>query len=123
MEAITATVIGVVGTALFAMIFMQFQHLRQDMAAGFQAANRDLKAQGHEIKALDEKFTGEFKALNEKFTGELKAQGHELKALEIRLTDKFTGEIKALDHLLRGHGERLARIEAKLEIEPPAEAA
>ncbi|WP_419925863.1 hypothetical protein [Candidatus Poriferisocius sp.] len=79
MEAITATVIGVVGTALFAMIFMQFQHLRQDMAAGFQAANRDLKAQGHELKALD--------------------------------------------HLLRGHGERLARIEAKLEIEPPAEAA
>ncbi|WP_419925864.1 hypothetical protein [Candidatus Poriferisocius sp.] len=112
MEAITATVIGVVGTALFAMFFMQFQHLRQDMAAGFQAAAQDRKA-------LDEKFTGELKAQGH----ELKAQGHELKALEVRLTDKFTGEIKALDHLLRGHGERLARIEAKLEIEPPAEAA
>ena len=39
-----------------------------------------------------------------------------VKDLEIRLTDKFTAELK-------GHGERLARIEAKLDIDPPAEAA
>ena len=39
-----------------------------------------------------------------------------IKDLEIRLTDKFTGQLKA-------HGERLARIEAKLDVDPPAEAA
>ncbi len=44
-----------------------------------------------------------------------------------RMDEKFTRQIQALDEKvtseLRAHGERLARIEAKLEIDPPAEAA
>ena len=43
---------------------------------------------------------------------------------DIRALDhKVTGELKAVYDVLREHGERLARIEAKLEIDPPAEAA
>ena len=39
-----------------------------------------------------------------------------VKNLETKLTDKLTAQI-------RGHGKRLARIEAKLDIDLPAEAA
>ena len=46
------------------------------------------------------------------------------------MTDKVTGELKAqgaridrVHDVLRAHGERLARIEFKLDIDPPAEAA
>ena len=44
-----------------------------------------------------------------------------------RLDDKFTGQISRLGQEMhkgfKDHGERLARIEARLEIDPPAEAA
>ncbi len=50
----------------------------------------------------------EIKALDHNFTGELRAQG---------------ARIDRVYDVLRDHGERLARIEAKLEIDPPAEAA
>ena len=101
MNVVAITIISVVGTALFGMFFMQFQGLREDMREGFRASNA-------EIKALDLKFTGELKALDLKFTGELKAQGE---------------RIDRVYDVLRDHSERLARIEAKLEIDPPAEAA
>ncbi|WP_420432666.1 hypothetical protein [Candidatus Poriferisocius sp.] len=72
---------------------------------------------------MDEKFTGQLRAMDEKFAGQLQA-------LEVRLIDKFTGELQAqgkrIDRVydvLLAHGERLARIEIKLDIEPPAEAA
>lgn len=94
MNVVAITVISVVGTALFGMFFMQFQGLRED------------------IRGLDHKFTD----LDHRFTGELRA-------LEIRISDKFTVELKAQYDVLREHGERLARIESKLEIDPPAEAA
>ena len=105
MNVVAITVISVVGTALFAMFFMQFQGLREDIRG------LDHKFTG-ELRALDHKFTGEFKALDQKFTGELRALDH-----------KFTVEFKAVYGVLREHGERLARIESKLEIDPPAEAA
>ena len=101
MSVVAITVISVVGTALFGMFFMQFQGLREDMREGFRAVNGD-------IKSLDQRFTGELKALDQKFTGELKAQGQ---------------RIDRVFDVLREHGERLARIESKLEGDPPAEAA
>lgn len=54
---------------------------------------------------LTDKFTAALKAMDDKFTAALKA-----------LDDKFTGQFKE-------HGERLARIEVKLENDPNAEAA
>ena len=67
--------------------------------------------------------TDAIQTLDTKVTGEIKD-------LEIRLTDKFTGEIKAqgeridrVHDVVRDHSGRLARIEAKLDIDPPAEAA
>ena len=90
MNVVAITVISVVGTALFGMFFMQFQGLREDMREGFRTVNGDIKA------------------LDQKFTGELKAQGE---------------RIDRVFDVLREHGERLARIEARLEIDPPAEAA
>ena len=65
------------------------------------------------IQSLDTHFTGEVKDLEirqtDRFVGEVKD-------LEVRLTDKFISHLTA-------HGERLARIESKLDIDPPAEAA
>ena len=44
-----------------------------------------------------------------------------------RFEDKVTGQISSLSERMhkgfKEHGERLARIEARLEIDPPAEAA
>ncbi len=53
-------------------------------------------------------------------------QQHSTNRLEAkinRLDDKVEAKFNRVDDTLRTHGERLARIEAKLEIEPPAEAA
>lgn len=83
MNAVAITVIGVVGTALFGMFFMQFQNLREDMKEGFRQVNG----------RLDHPDTG------------LHALHTQVKDFEIRLTDKFTSQLKE-------HGERLARIEA-----------
>ncbi|MCQ3811927.1 MAG: hypothetical protein KTV68_15395 [Acidimicrobiia bacterium] len=80
------------------------------------------------IQSLDTHFTGEVKDLEirqtDRFVGEIKD-------LEIRQTDRFVGEVKDLEvrltdkfiSHLTAHGERLARIESKLDIDPPAEAA
>ena len=103
--AIISTVIGVIGTGLFGLFFMQLNNLREDMKAGFEATNLRFDHLNGKVDNL----TGDLHALDTKFTGELKDQFH-------ALDTKFTGE-------LRAHGERLARIEAKLEIDPPAEAA
>ena len=85
-----------------------------------------MRSTNSKLDRLDNKLenlTGGVHALDTKFTvQEAKADNletkvtAELKDFEIRLTDKFTIE-------LRDHGERLARIEAKLDIDPPAEAA
>ncbi|MCY4194187.1 MAG: hypothetical protein OXF04_07825 [bacterium] len=99
--AIAATLISVLGVGLFGMFF----HF-------MRVVNAKLDKIGDDVAGLDTKFTGQ------------------IKDLEIRLTDKFTGQINAqgrrIDGIydaLRDHGERLARIEAKLDIDPTAEAA
>ena len=75
-DAVLSTLIGVLGTGLIGMFYVQIQNLRADMKQGF-------REQGESIKALE--------------------------AVVARIeTD---------------HGERLARIEAKLDDDPPAQAA
>ncbi len=77
------------------------------------------------IHNLDTKFTGQISdlevRLSDKFTGQISD-------LEVRLSDKFTGHLtdlrKEVYDGFKDHGERLARIEVELKIEPPpAEAA
>ena len=83
MQAITATLIGVLGTGFISV---------------FLYAVRSLGAR--------------FDRLEDRFD---------------RLDDRVTGQISSLSERMhkgfKEHGERLARIEARLEIDPPAEAA
>lgn len=130
MNAIAITVISVVGTALFGMFFMQFQNLREDMRKGFENTNARFDRLEDKIGNNEAKIDTNTAAITDleirmtdKVTGAIKD-------LEVRMTDKFTGELKAqgeridrIHDVLRGHGERLARIEFKLNIDPPAEAA
>ena len=66
---------------------------------------RTMNSRFDRLESKVDNLTGEVHTLDTRLTGEIHA-----------LDTKFTGELKA-------HGERLARIEAKLDIEPPAEAA
>ena len=53
-------------------------------------------------------------------------QGQDIQALDERLTGEIKAQGERIDRVLdvlRNHGERLARIEVKLDIEPSAEAA
>ena len=68
---------------------------------------------------LERRFGGvekRFGGLERRFGGLESSLTADTRDLEIRLIDKFTSHLKE-------HGERLARIEAKLDINPPAEAA
>lgn len=106
---ISATLISVLGTGLIGMLF----HYLRDLSTRFSSLELA-------VKNLGTNFTSELGALDTKFTGAIKD-------LEIRLSNKITVEINTLDtkvnDQLKIHGERLARIEAKLDIDPPAEAA
>ena len=95
--AITTTLISVLGAGLFGMFFVLFKNLSDLVANGFAA-----------VEARFGRLEERFGRLEDKVDGLV----GEVHALEI----KFTSEIRA-------HGERLARIEAKLEPDPPAEAA
>ena len=117
----SATLISVLGAGLIGMLF----HYLRDLSTRFSSLELAVKNLGtnvtSELGALDTKFTGAIKDQDTKVTGAIKD-------LEIRLSHKFTVEIKALDTKftaqLKDHSERLARIEAKLDIDPPpAEAA
>ena len=100
--AIATTLISVLGAGLFGGLYGMFFHF-------MRSTNAKLDKISDDVAGLDTKFTGA------------------IKDLEIKLSQKFTVEINALDirvsDQLKGHGERLARIETKLDIDPPAEAA
>jgi len=100
--AIATTLISVLGVGLFGgLCGMLFHHMR-DLSVRFSGLEQKLDDNTAAVKNLEIRLT-------DKFTGQITD-------LEIRLTNRFTAE-------LRSHGERLARIEAKLDIDPPAEAA
>ncbi len=93
----------------------RFTENREDMNRRFdeqRAASEKLRVCLEELRADTE--TGfsavldEIKDSGQRLVGELKAQGE---------------RIDLVRDVLRNHGERLARIEAKLEVDPPAEAA
>ena len=111
MDAVAITVIGVVGTALFGMFFMQLQNLREDMKEGFRAAETDRKA-------LEARLTGDINGLEDKFTG---LEGR-ITGLEDRITG-LEGRITGLEDRITGLEGKFTGLEVKLEIDPPAEAA
>ncbi|WP_420433372.1 hypothetical protein [Candidatus Poriferisocius sp.] len=104
-EIVQNAMIGLFGAGFLGILF---HHLR-DMSARLSSLETT-------VKSMDTKFTGAIKDSETKFTGAIKDS-----------ETKFTGAIKDLeirmDTKFKEHGERLARIEAKLEIDPPAEAA
>ena len=106
--AITTTLISVLGAGLFGMFFMLFKNLSDAVARGFATVNAQFAQLEDRFGRLEDRF-GRLEDKVDNLTGEVHA-------LEAKLIDKFTAE-------LRAHGERLARIEAKLEPDPPAEAA
>ena len=117
--AITTTLISVLGAGLFGMffvlmrnLFMMLKNLNDTMANGFAAV--DVR-----FGRLEDRF-GRLENRVDNLTGEVHA-------LEIRLFDKFIAELRRLETKftgeLKAHDQRLARIEEKLERDPPAEAA
>ena len=107
--AILSSVIGGSAVLLASVIGVLFAHFFAVQRESQRNIEGRLDVLTGAIRTLDTKFTGEIKDLDTKFTGAIKS-------LEIRLADKFTSQFKE-------HGERLARIEAKLDIDPPSEAA
>ena len=85
------------------------------------AQGQDIKALGADVKELEINLTGEVKELEIKFTDKFTS---EIKGLEIKLTEKFNcglGDLRTEMHKdFRDHGERLARIETRIEFNHPA---
>ncbi len=79
-----------------------------DLLALITAQGQDIKALGADVKALELNLTGD------------------IKALELNLTEKFTDGLTDLRTEMhkgfRDHGERLARIETRIEFSHPAPA-
>ena len=92
-DAIMGTVVGVVGTGLIAMFFMQLQNLRDDLRQGLRDLGQAVAVQGESIESL------------------------KIAVVQLETT------VVQLNETAKDHGKRLARIERKLDIDPPAEAA
>ena len=90
MQAITATLIGVLGTGFISV----FLYAVRSLGARFDRLE-------DRFDRLDDRVTGQINGLQ----GQIIALG------------------EAMHKGFKEHGERLARIEAHLEIDPPAEAA
>ncbi len=90
----------------------RFDEQREDVNQRFAEQREEMNRRFDEQKADSERrFSAvleEIKGVEHRLTGELKAQGNRID--------------RVLD-VLRNHGERLARIEQRLDIDPPAEAA
>ena len=113
MNTVTSTtLISVLGAGLLGILL----HYLRDLSTRFSSLELAVKNLDTNVTSelkdlenrLSDKFAQELKGLDTKFTQELKAQGQ---------------RIDRVYDVLLDHGERLARIELKLEIEPPAEAA
>ena len=94
------TVVGVVGTGLIAMFFMQLQNLRDDLRQGLRDLGQAVAVQGESIESL-------------------KIAVVQLETAVVQLETT----VVQLNETAKDHGKRLARIEHKLDSDPPAEAA
>ena len=105
----------------------QFDEQRKQMNWRFDEQREDMNRQFDEQrKEMNRRFEEQRADSERRFTAIL----DEIKGLELRLTERFTGELKAqgeridrVHDVLRSHGERLARMEQRLDGGPTAEAA
>ena len=107
MQAALVTLIGVMGAGIISVFILTMRMLGSKLDRLESIVEKIF----HGLHALDIKVTGEIHALDTKVTG----LAGEVHALDTKVTG-LAGEVKA-------QGERLARIEAHLDINPPAEAA
>ena len=107
MQAALVTLIGVMGAGIISVFILTVSMLGSKLDRLESIVEKIF----HGLHALDIKVTGEIHALDTKVTG----LTGEVQVLDTKVTG-LTGEVKA-------QGERLARIEAHLDINPPAEAA
>ena len=107
MQAALVTLIGVMGAGIISVFILTVRMLGSKLDRLESIVEKIF----HGLHALDIKVTGEIHALDTKVTG----LTGEIHALDTKVTG-LAGEVKA-------QGERLARIEAHLDINPPAEAA
>ncbi len=110
MQAAFVTLIGVMGAGIISVFIQSMRMMGTKVDRLESAVEKVLNG----LHALDIKFTGlsgEVQALDAKVTG----LSGEVQALDAKVTG-LTGEVQA-------QGERLARIETHLNIDPPAEAA
>ena len=108
MQAITATIIGVLGTGFISV----FLYAMRMMSARFDRIDDRFDRIDDRFDRIDDKFTGQINGVHSRIDG-LRSEFH-----------RELGSIREEMHKgFKEHGERLARIEAHLEIDPPAEAA
>ncbi|WP_420617949.1 hypothetical protein [Candidatus Poriferisocius sp.] len=148
MNATAITLISVIGTGLVSaffvivrMIFGLINKLISQMNQLEDKFTGQINQFEDKFTGLEDRVTGQLNRLEDKFDN----LASDVRTLETTLTDKFTSELKALEHkltdkftselraqgqridrvydVLLTHGERLTRIELKLDIDPPAEAA
>ena len=105
---VQTTLIGLLGTGLLGLLFHYLRDLstrfsRIELAVTNLGTNVTSELKDSEIR-LSDKFAVELKALDTKFTGQITAQGQ---------------RIDRIYDVLLEHSERLARIESKLDIDPP----
>ena len=126
----------------------RFDEHREDMNRRFDEHREDMnrrfdeqRADTEKLRADTEKLRVDLEELRADTEKGFSAVLNEIKALELRLADKFTREIKDSEQrlaselkaqgeridrardMLRNHGERLARIEQRLDSGPSSEAA
>ena len=85
---------------LKAILLPELRHLKDEISEFRKESAGDFRLVHTEMKALDERLTGQMKALDERLTGQMKA-----------LDDRLTGQMKVLDDRLTG---RMDALEEKL---------
>ena len=119
---VTTTIISVLGAGLFGLMiqYMRLSNSRfNSLESRFDSLETrfaTLEARFSRLETKLDSLISVVHAMDTKFT-------NEIKDLEIRLTEKFTAHLtdlrKEVYDGFKAHGERLARIEVELNIQPP----
>ena len=105
----------------------RFDESREDMNRRFDEARADSDKKFADMRADSDKKFADMRADSDKkhdaLLALIAAQGQEIKVLEIKFTEKLNaglGDLRTEMHKgFRDHGERLARIETRLEFSHP----
>ena len=115
MQAITATIIGVLGTG-FVSVFLYSMRM---MSARFDRIDDRFDRVDDRFDRVDDRFD----RFEDKFTSQISGVHGRIDGLRSEFHLELGGIREEMHKGFKEHGERLARIEAHLEIDPPAEAA